>query len=304
MSITSSRFALATIVAISAAAAPLAAFAQQPPQRLPQLAQQPPQLQQRLPQQAQQPPQLQQRAPQQAQQPPQAQQPAPGQKVAPPKPYAPIAVTLPKPYVDPAFEAFRKQLGAIAARKDRGALARLVANDFFWMGEQGDKANKKKTGIDNLAAAIGLDAKDGPGWDMLVEVANETTLEPIPDRKGIMCAPANPSFDENAFEQLVKTTGTEAGDWGFPSKAGIEVRATAQPNAPVIDRLGLHLVRVIEDQPTGAAPQQAPTSLRVVTPSGKTGFVAPDAISPLGNDQMCYRNDAGAWKIAGYAGEE
>jgi len=289
MSIISSRFTLATIVAISAAAAPLQAFAQQLPQRLPQLAQQPPQPQQLRPlQQPQQP----------------AQQPAQAQKVAPPKPYSPIAVTLPKPYVDPGFEAFRKQLGAIAARKDRGALARLVANDFFWMGEKGDKANKKKPGIDNLAAAIGLDAKDGPGWETLVEVANETTLEAIPDRKGIMCAPANPSFDENAFEQLVKTTGTEASDWGFPSKAGIEVRATAQPNAPVIDRLGLYLVRVIEDQPTGAAAQQAPTSLRVVTPSGKTGFVAPDAISPLGNDQMCYRNDAGAWKIAGYAGEE
>jgi hypothetical protein len=149
MSIIASRFTLATLVAISAAAAPLSAFAQQPPQRLPQLAQQPPQPQQRLPQLAQQPPQpqqrlpqlaqqppqLQQRAPQQPQQPPQAPQPAPAQKVAPAKPYAPIAVTLPKPYADPAFEAFRKQLGAIAARKDRGALARLVANDFFWMGE-------------------------------------------------------------------------------------------------------------------------------------------------------------------------
>jgi hypothetical protein len=302
MNIASSSLALATLVAISAAA-PLSAFAQQPQQRLPQLAQQPPQLQQRPPQLAQQPPQLQQRAPQQAQQ-PQAQQPAQAQKIAPPKPYTPIAVTLPKPYVDAAFEAFRKQLGAIAARKDRSALARLVANDFFWMGEKGDKANKKKPGIDNLADAIGLDAKDGSGWETLVEVANETTLEAIPDRKGIMCAPANPSFDANAFEQLVKTTGTEFGDWGYPSKAGIEVRASAQPNAPVIDRLGLYLVRVIEDQPAGAAPQQPPTSLRVVTPSGKTGFVAADAISPLGNDQMCYRNDAGAWKIAGYAGEE
>ena len=134
---------------------------------------------------AQQPPQPQQLRPlQQPQQPPQAQQPAPAQKVAPAKPYAPIAVTLPKPYVDPAFEAFRKQLGAIAARKDRGALARLVANDFFWMGEKGDKANKKKPGIDNLAAAIGLDAKDGPGWEMLVEVANKTTLETDPGPQG------------------------------------------------------------------------------------------------------------------------
>jgi hypothetical protein len=283
-----SKFTLATIVAVSAAS-PLSAFAQQLAPRLPQMAQQPQQL----------------RPLQQPQQPaPPAQPPGQAQKVAPAKPYAPIAVTLPKPYVDPGFEAFRKQLGAIAARKDRGALARLVANDFFWMGEKGDKANKKKPAIENLAAAIGLDAKDGSGWGMLVEVANETTLEPVPDRKGIMCAPANPTFDEKAFEQLVKTTGTEFGDWGFPSKAGIEVRAAAQANAPVIDRLGMYLVRVIEEQPTGAAPQQPPAFLRVVTPTGKTGFVAADAVSPLGNDQMCYRNDAGAWKIAGYAGEE
>src|SRR5262249_35344199 len=145
------------------------------------------------------------------------------QKVAPPKPYPVIAVTLPKPFVDPSFEAFRKQLGAIAARKDRGTLARLIANDFFWFGENGDKANKKKPGIDTLAAAIGLDAKDGPGWQMLAEAANEATLEPIPERKGVMCAPAGPSFDEKALEQVAKDTGTQPGDWGYPEKAGLEV---------------------------------------------------------------------------------
>jgi len=293
MSSASSKLALATLVAI-AAAAPLSASAQQlRPLQQPQQPQQLPQFQR-----AQQPPQM----PQRAQQP----QPQQAQQVAPPKPYAAIAVTLPKPYVDPGFEAFRKQLGAIAARKDRGALTRLVANDFFWMGEKGDKANKKKSGIDNLAAAIGLDAKDGSGWETLTEAASETTLEAIPDRKGIMCAPANPIFDEHALEQLARSTGTEASDWGYPDKAGVEVRAAAQANAAVVDRLGMVLVRVLPDQPatTGAAPQQAPSFLRVATPSGKTGFVAEDAISPLGNDQLCYRNDAGGWKIVGYAGEE
>jgi hypothetical protein len=43
--------------------------------------------------------------------------------------------------------------------------------------------------------------------------------------------------------------------------------------------------------------------MRVVTPSGKTGFVPADTIAPLGTDQICYRNDAGAWKVVGYAGE-
>ena len=68
---------------------------------------------------------------------------------------------------DPSFEAFRKQLGAIAEKKDRKALAGLVAQNFFWMGEKGDKADKKKPGIDNLAKAIQLDGKEAPGWEML-----------------------------------------------------------------------------------------------------------------------------------------
>jgi len=223
------------------------------------------------------------------------------QRASPPKPYPVIAVTLPQPYADPGFEAFRKQLAALAARKDRGTLARFVANDFFWMGAQGDKASRKKSGIDNLAAAINLDAKDGSGWEALTEMANDATLEAIPDRKGIMCAPANPAFDEKAAEQVAKDTGTEPNDWGYPAKAGVEVRAAAQANAAVIDRLGINLVRVMADQMVSV---DAPEYLRVVTPSGKVGFVAADAISPLGNGQICYRNDAGGWKIVGYAGDE
>ena len=67
------------------------------------------------------------------------------QQPAPPKPYRPIPVTLAQPASDPSFEAFRKQLGDIAKRKDRAALARLVvANNFFWMGEKGDRANKRR----------------------------------------------------------------------------------------------------------------------------------------------------------------
>ncbi len=31
--------------------------------------------------------------------------------------------------------------------------------------------------------------------------------------------------------------------------------------------------------------------LRVVTPSGKTGFVPAEALSPLGNDQLCYSKE-------------
>src|SRR5258705_13290993 len=59
--------------------------------------------------------------------PPPGQAPAPAP--APPKAYKPVAVKLPEPVKDASFEAFRKQLATIAQKKDRAALARLVARN-------------------------------------------------------------------------------------------------------------------------------------------------------------------------------
>jgi len=245
---------------------------------------------------APQPQQQPQQRPQQAQpqQPPQQQQGAN-------KPYKAVTVTPPKPMDDPSFEAFRKQLGAIAEKKDRAALAALVSRNFFWMGEKGDKADKKKSGIDNLAKAIGLDGKDAEGWDTLVGFAADPTAAPYPEKKDTVCAPAQPDFDDNDFGALLKATGTEDADWGYPEQAGIEMRASAQPNSAVVEKLGAHFVRVLDDEAAGN--QQVPM-LKVVAPSGKTGYVPADAISPLGNDELCYVKEGGAWKIAGFSGGE
>jgi hypothetical protein len=232
----------------------------------------------------------------------QQQQAAP--KPAPPKPYKPVAVSAPKPLADPGFDALRRQLGDIAKRKDRTGLARLiVAKDFFWLGEKGDRADKKRSGIDNLTRAMSLNAKDGSGWEALAGYAAEPTAMPIPDKKDTFCAPADPVFDIKQLEELAKTTGTDPSDWGYPMQPGVEMRAAAQANAPVVEKLGMHFVRVMEDDgpepPAGAMPM-----LKVVAPSGKVGFVPADALSPLGNDQLCYVKEAAGWKIAGFVGGE
>jgi hypothetical protein len=242
--------------------------------------------------------------PAQAQAPHPGQAPQQAQQPAPPKPYKPIAVTVAQPYSDPSFAAFRKQLSEIASKKDRAALAKVTFNNFFWMGEKGDKADKKKPAIDNLAAAIELDDKDGSGWETLTAAANEATLEPVPERKGIMCSPAMPTFDEAAADNVAKSTGTDPSEWGYASKSDVEVRSAAKADAPVIDKLGQILVRIMPEEPAAGAPQQEQPFLRVVTPSGKVGFVAEEFISPLGTDQLCYVKDASGWKIAGYAGNE
>lgn len=221
--------------------------------------------------------------------------------IAPAKPYKPVEVKLPEPMKDASFEAFRKQLGEIAQKKDRAALAKLVAASFFWQGEDADKTDKKKTPIDNLSAAIGLTGKDPIGWDLLTGYAADPTAQPFPDKKDVVCAPADPTFDDKALEDLAKSTQTDPSEWGYPLNNGVEVRGSAQASAPVAEKLGMHFVRVMPDD---SAPDQNAPMVKVVTPSGKTGFVAADMIAPLGNDQLCYIKDGAGWKIAGFIGGE
>ena len=222
------------------------------------------------------------------------------QQPAPPKPYQPVVVKPAQPVADPTFEIFRKQLADVVKRKDRAALQKLVvAQGFFWEGETGDKASKRKSSFENFATAIGLNEKDGTGWEIIAAAAAEPTLEKMEERKGVMCGPASPQIDDAAFEHLIKTTATDAEEWGFPNAKGVEVRATAEPNAPVIETLGLHLVRVLPDDMGGAT---MPTSLRVVAPSGKVGFVPMTSLLPVVFDQLCYLKGSDGWKIAGYSG--
>jgi hypothetical protein len=238
-------------------------------------------------------------APGRAQQPqlPQLKPPPP----PPVKPYQAVAVTPPPVVTDPSFTAFRAQFADAVAHKDRAVLGKLiVAQGFFWMQDK-DLADKRKPGMANLAAAIDLDAKDGSGWDMLDGFAHEPTGEPLPDRQTVICAPAVPRFDLKAFEALIKSTQTEPPDWGYATKDGLEVRAAAKPDAPVVEKIGLILVHVLPDGPPPDNPDQPPF-LHVALPSGKTGFVSVDALSSLGGDQMCYTKETSGWKITGYYG--
>jgi hypothetical protein len=248
------------------------------------------------------PPGAQQKQQQQQQQ--QGQKGAPQQQpaqppVAPPAPYTVLKVAPPKPYTDPSLAAFRKELAAIAQKKDRPALAKLVTvQGFFWLQEDGNAAGKK-TGIEALATALSLAAKDGSGWETLAEFAADETAQPYPDRPNTVCAPAGPEFNTQELEKLAETTRTDIGDWGFTATDGVEVHATAAQNAPVIEKLGMQFVRVMPD----TAPNASQDFMRVVAPSGKVGFVAAETINPLGSDQLCYGKDAsGAWKIVGMIG--
>ncbi len=249
----------------------------------------PPQAQQKGPPQGR--PQGQKGPPQQAQQPP----------VAPPAPYTALAVAPPKPTRIRASRRSARSSSRSAQKKDRAALAKhVIVQGFFWLKESGNAAGKK-TGIEALATALSLAAKDGSGWETLSAFAEDDTAAAYPDRPNTVCSPAGPQFNPADLEKLAETTKTDIGDWGFTSAADVEVRAAAQANAPVVEKLGLIFVRVMPD----IAPNASQDFMRVVTPSGKVGFVAAEAINPLGSDQLCYGKDAaGAWKIVGMIGGE
>jgi hypothetical protein len=238
----------------------------------------------------------------QAPRPAQTPAPAPPQRAAALGPYKPVAITLPAALNDPTFDAFRKQLADIAQKKDRAALAGLVAPNFFWIPEDTDLADKNKSAIDNMAKALSLDGKDAIGWEALVAYAAEATATADPQRSGVFCAPAEPVFDEKAADDLANATQTDASDWAFPLRDGIEVHAAAKRDAPVVDKLGLYLVRVLsDDSPANAV---LATFLKVMTTSGKVGYVPIDAVLPIGGEQLCYVKDGGGWKIAGFLGGE
>lgn len=228
--------------------------------------------------------------------------PAPAQ--APAKPYKQVAVTLPAALDDAGFAAFRKQLGDVARRRDRAALATLiVGRGFFWEQDTGDGADKTKSGLANLTKAMGLDLPDNDdsGWDTMSIYAEDPTVAPMAERQGVVCGPADPAFDEQELQKVIEATQTDVNVWIYTVTNNVEVRAAPQADAAAIDKLGLIFVRVLPER-AGDPGNAAGEFVRIVTPSGKIGFVPTNAVASLGVSQLCYVKEGGAWKIAGVIG--
>ena len=204
-----------------------------------------------------------------------------------------------------AFETLRKELGDIVKRKDRAALAaRVVAKDFFWERDFGGAFDAGKPPADNLGMALGLDAEDDSGWESLAAFVSEPSIGPLPGRPSVLCAPASIQFDEAARDKLIEATQTDGIQWVFPRAAGLQVRSAPQSSSAVIETLGLHFVRLLGFDDKGGESDPIRTAwMRVVTPAGKSGFVAPASLVSPYTDRLCFAKDAaGAWRIAGYVG--
>jgi len=234
---------------------------------------------------------------------------APGANVRAPAPksYQPVTVMLPAAADDASFETFHNELAAVAKGRIYAGLERLVTvQGFFWDRDFNGGFERKRPAVDNLAAAIQLERRNGMGWATLAALAAETTATPFTGRPGIICSPGEAGFDDVEFDRLMDDTRSKPRDWVYPRADKTAVHAGPRGNAKVIDTLGLSLVRLLGYLAKDNEPDTLRAAwARVIAPGGKTGFVAPGTLMSLAPERLCYGKDGfGRWRIAGYVGAE
>lgn len=226
-----------------------------------------------------------------------------GAQTPPVKPYFPVAIVQPAASDDASFVAFRAALAAAAKSRIYADLAALVLTQgFFWDRDFGQRFDRRRPAVDNLALAIGLERDSGSGWNVLAEIAAEPAAEPLPSRPGAVCAPARPDYDGVAYARLLDASYTSAIDWAYPRSDRIAVRAAPQPDAAILDTLGLHFVRLLGFEGPDNVPHPGRSQwARVALPDARRGFVAPGELMSLTAERLCYIKDLVAgWRIAGY----
>ena len=219
-----------------------------------------------------------------------------------PKPYMAVPISPAKALADPGFAAFRASIAAAAKSRLFGDLEALVqAQGFFWDRDFGRGYDPRRPSADNLAAAIGLERRNGWGWNMLAVLATEDAVEPLDSRPGVVCAPARPNYDAIEFSNLLDKTYTGEIDWAYPRAAETAVRLAPQAGAPAVGKLGLQFVRLLGfDGPESDVPGRNQWA-RVALPDGKTGYTAPGSVMSLTPDRLCYIKDlVVGWRIAGF----
>lgn len=225
-------------------------------------------------------------------------------KAAAVKPYKPVTVKLPTAPDDPKFETFRKELAAVAKNRVYARLAPLVeSKNFFWDRDFGNSFDRRKPAVDNLANALRLEHENGAGWTSLADFATDASAGALDSRPGVICMPAQPAFDGVDLDKLIDVTRTDGIDWAYTRAPDILVRASPRADASVVEKLGLYFVRLLgfegPDSDTPGRTQWA----KVATPSGKTGYVAPNSLLSITTERLCYaKNALGDWRIIGYVG--
>jgi len=220
-------------------------------------------------------------------------------------PFEAVAVRLPAAPADAGFAAFRQTLAGVAQRRRFDELAHYVRpQGFFWERDSGKRFAPRRSGAENLAAALGLGDGSGIGWQLLADFAAEPSASALASSPGVLCAPAKPNFNQEDFDNLIDATHFPRDNWVYPRSAGVALQLAPHSDSAVLETLGSYFVRVLRSVTARANAAPLRTSwTRVAAPSGKIGFVAPDTLRSPAAAQLCYGKDlAGRWIITGFVG--
>jgi hypothetical protein len=143
--------------------------------------------------------------------------------------------------------------------------------------------------------------QDGPYWDVLAAFAGDDTYDQATDT--LVCGPTQATLvDDDVFDSAKQKIGADDSvEWYF-TVAATNVTATPTGGAQVgrVDQIAVPVLDVFPRTPEG---QSGPptTHLKVLLPSGKSGFIPISAALPLVSDRLCYAvMPNGDWKLAGF----
>ena len=168
------------------------------------------------------------------------------------KPYKAVAISAPAPVTDPSFEAFRKQSAPsprrrTARRWPAGVAELLLDGREGRQGRQEEARHRKSRQGDPARRQGRLRAGTRSRRFAPIRPARRfRTARTRSARRPIRRSTARSS------RRSPKSTGTDEGDWAYPTQPGLEVHGGAQPNAPVVEKLGMHFVRVHGGRRAGA----------------------------------------------------
>jgi hypothetical protein len=193
----------------------------------------------------------------------------------------------------------------IVRARDRARWRAVISPQFRYLKDRGCGFDKRKTPVQNAEHAMRFDAvgEDGKpdrnaGWKTLETFfAQPFGYSDIAQRS--LCAPARPRYDREGFEALLKKTDTSAlGDWEAIGP-NTNIYAAPRHTAPVIERTGLIFIRTEHAPADGVIRGWR----RVVTPSGKAGFIREDAAASIFEAQLCIaKNNRGEWRVVSWVG--
>jgi hypothetical protein len=228
-------------------------------------------------------------------------------------PYPEVKVELPDTYrPDAAFEKMQRTFADAVAKKDTERLLSLLGPTFVWMsqGAVSDEFDFGGDAVQNFKVVFGFrqsgkqvdgGVTDGPFWDLLAGFAADQNFDMVTDT--LVCGPTVASVaDEDVFKNVRQKIGADDSvEWYFTVA---ETAVTAAPGGgpPVgrVVKLALPVLDVYPPVPEGQA-GPAPTHLKVLLPSGKSGWIPFAAASPLSTDRLCYAHPPGGeWKIVGF----